>query len=214
MPSFEESAQSGSAAAFQPDERQRFFDFQRQVRGLLAIVRSIVRRMAESPTSVEEFAAHLEGRLGALARIQGFLLRAPDVLVDLEELVRAEFLAQSIPDEQFQSTGPRILLNAKEAGTVGLALHELATNSIKFGALASARGRVHVEWTRSAEGPARATLEWQEHAERVISAATHRGFGFELIENTLPYELDGTSSIVLHPEGLRCSVTFGIRRHE
>lgn len=203
------SHMEAASTPFQADERQRFFDFQRQVRGLLAIVRSIVRRMAESSTSVEDFAAHLEGRLGALARIQGFLLRAPDASVDLEELVRAEFLAQTIRDERFELSGPRILLSAKEAATLGLALHELATNSIKFGALAGARGRVQVKWHCSTlQSPATATLEWHEHTEHVIAAASHQGFGFELIEQTLPYELGGTSSIVLHPGGLVCSISF------
>lgn len=98
-----------SAAAFQPHERARFFDFQRQVRGLLAIVRSIVRRMAETSRSIDEYAAHLEGRIGALARTQGFLLRAPETSVALEELVRSEFLAQSIGDEQLQIDGPRTI---------------------------------------------------------------------------------------------------------
>jgi two-component system CheB/CheR fusion protein len=205
---------SGSGVVFQPDERRRFFDIQRQVRGLLAIVRSMVRRMADSAGSVEEFAAHLEGRLGALARVQGFLSRAPDAPVDLEDLARGEFLAQSITDEHFDIKGPRTLLAAKEAGTLGLALHELATNSIKFGALARADGRVEVEWTRSGHSPEHATLEWREQTRQVVCAATHKGFGFELIEQTLPYELGGTSSIVLTPAGLRCSITFVLPPHE
>ena len=208
----EQSVPAGTASTpFHPDARQRFFDCQRQARGLLAIVRSIVRRMTESSTSLEDFAAHLEGRLGALARIQGFLLRAPDATVDLEELVRAEFLAQTIADEQFGLSGPQILLGAKEAGTLGLALHELATNSIKFGALASARGRVRIEWRHSdAQSPASATLEWQEQTELAIAAPSHKGFGFVLIEETLPNELGGSSSIVLHPGGLQCSINFVI----
>lgn len=209
------SYMEAASTPFHADERQRFFDFQRQVRGLLAIVRSIVRRMAESSTSVEDFAAHLEGRLGALARIQGFLLRAPDAAVDLEELVRAEFLAQTIRDERFELSGPRILLSAKEAGTLGLALHELTTNAIKFGALASARGRIRVEWQCSTtEAHTTATLQWREHTEHVTAAASHQGFGFELIEQTLPYELGGTSSIVLHPGGLACSISFVIPAQE
>ncbi len=208
----EPSAQMQSASSpFRADERQRFFDFQRQVRGLLAIVRSMVRRMAESSTSVEDFAAHLEGRLGALARIQGFLLRAPDASVDLEELVRAEFLAQTIRDEQFELSGPRILLSAKEAGTLGLALHELTTNSIKFGGLASRRGRIQVHWRCSTgQSPVTATLEWRERTDVVTPSAAHKGFGFALIEQTLPYELGGTSSIALHPGGLVCSISFVI----
>jgi two-component system CheB/CheR fusion protein len=204
----------GPGAPFQADERRRFFDFQRQVRGLLAIIRSIVRRMAESAGSVEDFAAHLEGRLGTLARIQGFLLRAPDAPVDLEELLREEFLAQSIPDAHFEIQGPRILLTAKEAATLGLALHELATNSIKFGAFAHPGGRLVVELTRSGGSPEYATLEWREQTRHVIPAASHKGFGFELIEQTLPYELGGTSSIVLTPSGLRCSITFALPPHD
>ena len=191
-----------------PDERRRFFDFQRQVRGLLAVVRSMVRRMADGATSVEEYAAHLEGRLGAVARIQGFLLRAPDAFVNLEELVREEFLALSIPDEQFELRGARTLLGAKEAGTLGLALHELATNSIKFGALRGPRGRINVDWARSGQRSDHITLDWRESTDNIIAAATQKGFGFELIEQTLPYELGGSSSIVLHPTGLRCSITF------
>ncbi|MBS0419421.1 MAG: sensor histidine kinase [Proteobacteria bacterium] len=208
------TAAGEALAGFQPDERRRFFDFQRQVRGLLAIVRSIVRRMAESSGSVEDFAAHLEGRLGALARIQGFLLRAPDAPVDLEELVRAEFLAQSIPDEHFEIKGPRVLLTAKEAGTLGLALHELTTNAIKFGAFASPAGRLSVEWDRCGRSSEYVTLEWRERTRHVVSAATHKGFGFELIEQTLPYELGGTSSLVLTPSGLQCSITFLLPAHE
>jgi len=204
------TATNPAGAPFQADERRRFFDFQRQVRGLLAIVRSMVRRMAESTGSVEEFAAHLEGRLGALARIQGFLLRAPDAPVDLEELIRGEFLAQSIGDEHFEIRGPRVLLSAKEAATVGLALHELATNSIKFGALANPEGRLQIQWARCGQSPESVKLEWREQAGSIISATTHRGFGFELIEQTLPYQLGGTSALVLAPSGLQCSITFAL----
>lgn len=208
------AAHPNPAAAFHPQERARFFDFQRQVRGLLAIVRSIVRRMTETSQSIEEYAAHLEGRIGALARIQGFLLRAPDTAVDLEELVRSEFLAQSISDEQLQIAGPRVLLRPKAAETLGLALHELATNSIKFGALAHGQGRVHVLWRRDTSDPGRVMLDWREDAGRAISPAVSKGFGFELIEGTLPYELDGSSSIVLHPSGVHCSIAFAVSPHD
>jgi two-component sensor histidine kinase len=203
-----------ATGGFEPLERARFFDFQRQVRSLLATIRSIVRRMADTPGSVEEYAAHLEGRLGAIARIQGFLLRAPDALVDLEELVRSEFLAQSIRDEQLVICGPRVLLAPKTAETVGLALHELTTNSIKFGALVESGDRVQVQWRLEHTDHRRVVLEWRERVARALPMSETRGFGFELIEQTLPYELGGTSSIAVQPDGLQCSLVFAVPPHE
>jgi two-component sensor histidine kinase len=205
---------SRSTTPFQAEERARFFDLQRQVRGLLAIVRSIVRRMSESSGSVQEYAAHLEGRLGAIARVQGFLLRAPGASVDLEELVRSEFLAQSIQDEHVQIAGPRTLLDAKAAETLGLAVHELVTNSIKFGALARSQGRVRVIWQRDSTEPQCVLMQWHETAGQSIPQTVTKGFGFELIERMLPYELDGTSTIALDASGLHCSITFSAPRDE
>jgi two-component sensor histidine kinase len=199
---------SQPTAAFHHAERARFFDRQRQVRGLFAVVRSIVRRMAESSDSVQEYAAHLEGRLGAIARVQGFLLRAPGASVDLEELVHSEFLAQSIEDEKVRIAGPLTLLNPKTAETLGLALHELVINSIKFGALARAEGRVRVVWQREPAKPECVLMQWHESAGESVPRNVIKGCGFELIERMLPYELGGTSTITLDASGLHCMITF------
>jgi two-component sensor histidine kinase len=206
--------ESRSNAPFHPEERARFFDLQRQVRGLLAVVRSIVRRMAESSDSVQEYAAHLEGRLGAIARVQGFLLRAPGASVDLEELVHSEFLAQSIQDQKVQIAGPRTLLNSKTAETLGLALHELVINSIKFGALARSEGRVRVIWQRASAKPEYIRMEWHETAGESVPRNVTKGCGFELIEQMLPYELGGTSTITLDASGLHCLISFAVPADE
>jgi two-component sensor histidine kinase len=193
-------------------ERARFFDFQRQVRSLLAVVRSIVRRTVESNRSVEDYAAHLEGRLGALARVQGLLLRAPDARVDLEELVRMELLAQSIVDERTRVDGPRILLAGKTAETLGLALHELATNAIKFGALSGPRGTLRVAWRQDPQDAGNLEIEWLERSDTVGEATLGtRGFGFELIERTLPYELNARTSLSMAPDGLLCVIRFPLQ---
>jgi len=194
--------------------RERFFDFTHQVLGPFAVVRSIVRRMTDTSQSIEQYAAHLEGRLGALSRVQSFLLRAPDASVDLEELVRSEFLAQSIPDERLRIGGPRVLLTSKAAGTLGLVLHELATNSIKFGALTGVDGDVHVLWRRQGAADDDVRLDWRETGQNLPPQALTKGFGFELIERALPRELGGTSCICVHPSGLECSITFGVPRRE
>jgi two-component sensor histidine kinase len=190
-------------------ERARFFDFQRQVRSLLAVVRSIVRRTVESARSTEEYAAHLEGRVGALARVQGLLLRAPEARVDLEELVRMELLAQSVVDGRTQVSGPRVLLVGKTAETLGLALHELATNAIKFGALSGPRGTVRVAWQKLSSDPDYLRIEWLEHCDPPADGQWGaRGFGFELIEKTLPYELSAQTSLTRTRDGLACVIGF------
>jgi two-component system, chemotaxis family, CheB/CheR fusion protein len=177
---------------------------------MLATIRSIVRRMADTSGSVEEFAAHLEGRLDAMARIDGFLRRAPDARVDLEELVRSEFLAQSIPDRQWQILGPRVHLNSNVAENLGLALHELTTNSIKFGALGNAGGRVYAQWRLERRDQSKVVFNWRERVGRVLPGSDRKGFGFELIEQVLPCALGGSSAIVVHPDGLHCSLSFAV----
>jgi len=196
-------------------ERGRFFEFQRQVRGLLAVVRSIVRRTVDVPYSKEEYAAHLEGRLDAIARIQGFLLRAPEAKEDLEELGRAEFLAQAISDDRAHISGPRILLSGKAAETLGLAFHELATNAIKFGSLNRPEGSVRIFWDRQPKDRTSVQLEWREQVEAAGLTATaveadaiNKGFGFELIEKVLPYELGAKSSLAISSAGAHCAITF------
>jgi two-component system, chemotaxis family, CheB/CheR fusion protein len=177
---------------------------------MLGTIRSMVRRMAETPGSVEEYAAHLEARLGAIARVQGLLRRAPDARVDLEELVRSEFLAQSIPDRQLQILGPRVLLNSYVAENLGLALHELTTNSIKFGALGNAGDCVYARWRLERHDQSKVVFDWRERVGRVLSGYNRKGFGFELIEQMLPSALDGSSSIAVNPDGLQCSLSFAI----
>jgi two-component system CheB/CheR fusion protein len=166
--------------------------------------------MADTPASVEEFAAHLEGRLDAIARVNSFLRRAPNACVDLEELVRSEFLAQSIPDRQLQILGPRVLLNSNVAQNLGLALHELTTNSIKFGALGHASDRVYARWHLEQRNQSRIVFNWRERVGRVLPRSDRKGFGFELIEQMLPGALDGSSSIAVNPDGLNCLFSFSV----
>jgi two-component sensor histidine kinase len=189
----------------------QFFEFQRQVRGLLASIRSIVRRSARSATSPEDQAAHLEGRLGSLARVHGFLVRVRESSggVDLEELVWSEFLAQTITQDQAQVAGPSVRLSPKAAEALGLTLHELTTNSIKFGGLSHPSGRVAVTWNPDDRRAGWIRLDWRESPPRMpVPGAGHRGFGFELIEKTLPYELGAQTTIGITSEGLSCTLSF------
>jgi two-component system CheB/CheR fusion protein len=189
-------------------EQARFFEFQRQMRGLLALIRAVVRRSAAASLSADEFAAHLEGRLDAISRVHGILMRAPGAIVDLMELVSEEFLAQAIPDSHVDTGGPPVTLSGKAAGSIALALHELTTNALKFGALSVPNSRVSVLWRWDAEDPQSIRLEWREQGMALESPPTHRGFGMELLERTLPYELHARVNVEFAAEGLQCVIVF------
>src|SRR2546423_14568122 len=89
-------------------EQSYLFEHRRQIRGLLAIIRAIIRRTARAEQTAEEYAGLLEGRLGALARVQDMLMRVPDAGADLMELASAEFLGQGVPEERVTLAGARV----------------------------------------------------------------------------------------------------------
>ena len=207
----------GRAPGEELDERQRLeqsylFEHRRQIRGLLAMIRAIIRRTARSDQSAEEYAGLLEGRLGALARAQDMLMRVPDAGADLMELASAEFLAQGVPEDRVTLAGPSVPLAGKVASSLALALHELTTNAIKFGALSAAQGRVAVAWKEN-EPDGFLRLEWRESGVPIVlTAPRNQGFGVELLENTLPYQLGARTSVELAPGGLVCVIEFRPRK--
>jgi two-component sensor histidine kinase len=207
----------GSAPGEELDERHRreqsyLFEHRRQIRGLLAMIRAIIRRTARSDQSAEEYAGLLEGRLGALARVQDMLMRVPHAGADLMELASAEFLAQGVPEDRVTLAGPSVPLAGSVAASLALAFHELTTNAIKFGALSAAHGRVTVAW-EEIEQDGFLRLEWRETGVPILlTAPPTNGFGVELLENTLPYELGARTSVELAPGGLACVIEFRPRK--
>jgi two-component system, chemotaxis family, CheB/CheR fusion protein len=192
----------------QSGEQSYLFEYRRQIRRLLATIRAILRRTARADQSIEEYAALLEGRLGALARVQDMLMRVPQGGADLMELVSAEFLAQGIPEDRLTIAGGSVPLSDKAAASLALALHELTTNAIRFGALSAAQGRIAVSWTENeADGFTR--LQWLEAGAPIpLTAPRANGFGMELLERTLPYELRARTSVEFAAGGLACVIEF------
>ncbi|USI72089.1 sensor histidine kinase [Sphingomonas morindae] len=183
-------------------------ELQHRVRNTLAIVRSIARRSAESVETVEDYQQHLDGRLAALGRVQAALVRAPGLGVDLGSLITDELsTVGSLPIGTIELSGPEIRLKAKPAELIGLAVHELATNAVKFGALAAAAGRIAIGWSLDRQGGAPGILiAWREQCDVPLVAAGRRGFGTELLENAIAYELSGTTSLDYRREGLACQI--------
>ncbi|WP_201833799.1 CheR family methyltransferase [Microvirga zambiensis] len=184
-------------------------ELQHRVRNTLAVVRSITRRTAATSNTIEDYAMHLEGRIDAFARTQTMATRVPDAGVDLEEFIREELLSLTIQDEKkAHIEGPPVRLRSKAADAVGLAIHELATNALKYGALSQDNGHIDVIWkVEGSDGDRKLTLEWRESGVHIVGAAPRRrGFGSELIEQTLGYELDAETELEFTPGGVHCMI--------
>jgi two-component system, chemotaxis family, CheB/CheR fusion protein len=204
-------------AVTRAEERQHLLlaELQHRVRNTLGVVRSIVRRSAETSTSVEEYASHLDGRLNAFARTQALVTRDPDGGVDLEYLVVEELLGYNArEDEQLRVSGPPVRFQPKAAETFALAIHELATNAIKYGALSQPRGVVDVSWRvdDTANPSSRLIFEWREVGGPRIVPPKRKGFGSELLERTLAFEFKGKTTLTYNPAGLQCTIAIPLNR--
>lgn len=171
-------------------------ELQHRVRNILGMVQAMVRQSADSHADdLQDYMGHLIGRLDAMGRTQVLLTRAAHAHVDLEGLVRDELEAHAAEERLLALTGPRVELSAKAAEALTLAIHELATNSVKYGAL-SQDCRLAIAWRRyERAGTGWLELTWQESGCAPVAADRKVGFGTELIERRVPYELRGEASI-------------------
>jgi two-component sensor histidine kinase len=183
-------------------------ELQHRVRNTLSVIRSIVRRSVASASDVEDFAAHLDGRIGAFARVQAAVTRDPEAGIDLGLIVADELNAAAAHEGDGVSIkGPDIRLQPKAAETMALVVHELVTNAIKHGALAGEKGRVKVTWAVEPGEPSILCFVWKESGVAVSTRRPpRRGFGTELLERTLTYDLKAEVDWKLEPHGLNCSI--------
>lgn len=193
-------------------------ELQHRVRNIMAIIRSIAARTADRAETVSHYAELLAGRLLALARVQALLTRAANVTVDIGEIVRDEVSVQAQHEGQYELIGPKVPLSPKAAEVLTLAVHELATNALKYGALSVAKGKIVVRWdVADREGVPWLVLHWIEEGapDRAASPAhqpRRRGFGSELIEGRIPYELKGRGQLTIAPGGVRCHLEFPLKQ--
>ena len=198
-------------AAAEVRERALSHELQHRVRNMLAVIRSIYRRSREDGASHDEFAEHFEGRLRAVARYQTYVDTVGSG-IEIEDMVRDELLESMCLDGPNCSIeGPALRLRQKPAELMGLAIHELATNSMKFGALAQG-GQIRVSWSvQRQEEAGLLQFRWAETGVSVAGSAPRpSGFGRQLIEEALPYQLGAATSFELKPGGLTCTILLPI----
>lgn len=188
-------------------------ELQHRVRNILAVVRSLAQRTGNASDSVEAYSRMLEGRINAMARTHSMLTSAPEASVDLHSLIKSELQAPGgdRSDNKLSISGPRVMLSGKAAGSLTMAVHELATNAVKYGALSVLNGHVYVSWEIKDDRDPRMLLTWRETNVKV-SPPSRRGFGSELLEKVVPYDFGGTGRMEFKPGGLTCVLDLPLSR--
>jgi two-component sensor histidine kinase len=179
-----------------------------RVKNTLATVQSISAQTLRTADNKEEAREALEMRLLALSRAHDVLTRESWEGADLIEVIsRALEPYQVLGERRFDITGPHVRLTPRMSLALAMALHELATNAVKYGALSNKAGTVEVSWTmQNGAAPPRLRLRWTETGGPPVIAPRRRGFGSRLIERSLAQDLDGQVEIAFPPTGVVCTV--------
>jgi two-component sensor histidine kinase len=191
-------------------EHQRLLvnELNHRVKNTLATVQSISAQTLRNANTTAEAREAVEMRLLALSRAHDILTRE-----NWEGASLGEVVAQALEpfrtsgQDRLHAAGPDVRLTPRMALALAMALQELATNAVKYGALSNNRGSVHVTWSiRNGAVPPRLALRWTEKEGPRVEPPQRRGFGSRLIERSLAQDLDGTVHIEFAPNGVECIV--------
>lgn len=191
------------------DQQQLLLDeLNHRVKNTLATVQSIAAQTLRATGSPEAFRTAFEARLIALSEAHNLLSRENWRGASLRDLIARELTPHGLGDEgRIQLTGPEVWLQPAMALTLGMAVHELATNAARHGSLASAGGRLTLTWSISDSGGSeRLRIEWSESGGATVKPPSRRGFGSRLLERGLRGDLGGEARLTYRPDGLHCII--------
>jgi PAS domain S-box-containing protein len=179
-------------------------------KNLLAVIQAIARQTGRHAGSIQAFLSQFSGRLQSLAAAHDLLVRESWHGASMQELVRAQLSAYFDGEiERVSMQGPAVLLKPEAAQSLGLALHELAGNAARFGALSVDQGRVTVSWDQTDAPHSDALIvNWREEGGPPVKARRKRGFGSMALERHLAAALEADISLDFDPEGLRCRIAI------
>jgi PAS domain S-box-containing protein len=174
-----------------------------RAKNLLAVILSIATQTSRSTNTVEEFHERFSSRLQGLAASHDLLVLRSWQGASIGEIANSQ-LAPFVDagTDRLHLSGPDVVVTPKAAEAIGLALHELATNAVKHGALSGANGTVTIAWTQAA-GSDHLQLTWIERGGPAVQPPTRKGFGHIVCERVVADLLGGEVSMDFAPEGAR-----------
>ena len=193
-------------------ERQELLiaELNHRVRNILGLIRGLINQGRNSTMTAEQFALVVGGRIQALARAHDQITRmnwAPGSVRGLIESEVAAYLGGKA--DRMDYTGPDVALEPEAFSTLALVVHELVTNSAKYGALSDSTGAVKIDW--HLDKADQLVIAWQESGGPPVTPPKRRGFGTTIIERSIPYDLAGQSEIHYELLGVRARLVIPAR---
>lgn len=180
-------------------------------KNILAVVQAMARQTATTTPDPAAFAERFAARLEALAATHALLVDDGWTGAEIGDLIRSQIghYIDQVGKQIFLS-GPPLRLTSEISQNIGLALHELATNAAKYGALSIPTGRVDVSWTVGApiKGKREIVLQWNESDGPPVKKPKRKGFGQVVIERTVSRALSGAVEMSYDPKGFSWKLTF------
>ena len=181
-----------------------------RIKNTLAVVMAIANQTLRGKDPQLEKDA-LAKRLVALSNAQDILTRLDWSAAPIRNVIEGALLPYRSGEGRIQSSGPELDLGSKQALALALAVHELATNAVKYGALSNSTGTVKVEWDQAtATGVPMFVLAWRESNGPTVVEPKTKGFGSRLIQNLLASDFGGTVALTYQPTGLECRLTTAL----
>jgi two-component sensor histidine kinase len=174
-------------------------ELKHRIGNLLTVVQAIARKTFASTDAAS--VADFNARLGALATAQALLIDSETRAAMLSEVVRAAVAAHRTEGDHFRIAGLDMSLDGRRAHALTLALHELATNAAKYGALSVEGGWIEITWS---ETDGQFNFLWREHDGPPVTAPTRNGFGSRLITTNLGVAFLGVAELHFNATGLEC----------
>lgn len=180
-----------------------------RVKNTLATVQSLASQTFRNSSDAEA-RAKFSARLGALGRTHDTLSAQKWDGADIKSVVEATLSPfESANPDRIRASGPAIRLPPRSVVILSMAIHELATNAAKYGALSAASGRIKIVWSKVEEnGKATVTLHWQETGGPPVKTPDRTGFGSTLIEQGFAAQLNGKANLEFASTGLSCTLEF------
>ncbi|RTL63967.1 MAG: PAS domain S-box protein [Hyphomicrobiales bacterium] len=201
----------------QAEERQRVLvaELNHRVKNILAVVQAISAQTVRTSPSLPSYNTTFAGRVQALAVAHDILTRTQWSGIGLNELLQnvlSPYFGAS-QDHRIKLSGPPVLLPARTVVPLSMAMHELATNASKYGALSCPQGSVHVDWNVARNGTTLVDVCWAEKDGPRLAAGKFGGFGTTLIRRVVGHDLGGTVELDFASNGLRSLLKFPLTAH-